>query len=327
MTLLIGTDEAGYGPNLGPLMVAATVWRVDARIDEAEAILGRAMVAVDALAATGSGHGGSLWADSKQVYRGEDGFVRLERAVSVGLALAHGAAPVAWHELAGWLGPISPGAILGDGWRPLATLTLPRQADADACGRLAEAVRDLLAGHGVVLERVACRGIYPDAFNASLDGGLNKSDILSAATLDLAADVRSVARHEEAIIGCDRHGGRKRYGGLVARHFESPLVQALEETSARSAYLVPAGGPAAAAATRIEFCVGGEAKTPVALASMVAKYVRELAMHAFNTYWCGMMPGLRPTAGYPTDAVRWRRDAAAAIERSRLAEDSLWRRA
>ena len=29
MAYLIGTDEAGYGPNLGPLVVSATVWRVD----------------------------------------------------------------------------------------------------------------------------------------------------------------------------------------------------------------------------------------------------------------------------------------------------------
>ena len=28
MTYLIGTDEAGYGPNLGPLVISATVWRV-----------------------------------------------------------------------------------------------------------------------------------------------------------------------------------------------------------------------------------------------------------------------------------------------------------
>ena len=28
MGYLIGTDEAGYGPNLGPLVVSASVWRV-----------------------------------------------------------------------------------------------------------------------------------------------------------------------------------------------------------------------------------------------------------------------------------------------------------
>ena len=28
MGLIIGMDEAGYGPNLGPLVISATVWRV-----------------------------------------------------------------------------------------------------------------------------------------------------------------------------------------------------------------------------------------------------------------------------------------------------------
>ena len=28
MGYLIGTDEAGYGPNLGPLVISASVWHV-----------------------------------------------------------------------------------------------------------------------------------------------------------------------------------------------------------------------------------------------------------------------------------------------------------
>jgi len=65
----------------------------------------------------------------------------------------------------------------------------------------------------------------------------------------------------------------------------------------------------------------------VALGSMLAKYVRELAMTAFNRLWSDRCPGLRPTAGYPVDAARWRRDAAAAIRSSGIADDDLWRRA
>src|SRR5688500_13148322 len=34
MLSVIATDEAGYGPNLGPLVISATVWQVD---DEAKA--------------------------------------------------------------------------------------------------------------------------------------------------------------------------------------------------------------------------------------------------------------------------------------------------
>ena len=33
MPYVIGTDEAGYGPNFGPLVVTATVWKLDDGID------------------------------------------------------------------------------------------------------------------------------------------------------------------------------------------------------------------------------------------------------------------------------------------------------
>ncbi len=44
---------------------------------------------------------------------------------------------------------------------------------------------------------------------------------------------------------------------------------------------------------------------PVALASMLAKYVRELCMGQFNRYWGHLVPGLQPTAGYYVDAQRF----------------------
>jgi hypothetical protein len=283
------------------------------------------MLAVDA--ATGAGRGTPLWADSKQIYRGGTGFDRLERGVLIGLGLASGGLPGSWAELAENVGPISPQNGCRNEWEDLATLDLPREADAAECIDRVMAVRELLARHGVVLERIACRGIYPGEFNALLERGLNKSDILSAATLDLAASLRAVGPDEPAIVWCDRHGGRKRYGGLVARHFDAALVQPLEETPERSAYLVPASDRPPMQACRIEFCVGGESRAPVALASMAAKYVRELSMQAFNSFWADRVPGLRPTAGYPTDALRWRHDAAAAIEQANVADDDLWRRA
>jgi len=320
MTLVIGTDEAGYGPNLGPLVVAATAWRTAAGPDETEAAVARA---VDA-ASTAAG-GGRLWHDSKEVYRAGDGMEALEHGVVTGLLLAGTACPAGWPALERSFGPISP-AEGGDGhWHELATLALPVAAVAAACAATAAAAREPLARHGVSLCRVACRSIYPREFNALLARGLNKSDILSQTTLDLAALLRSEAADEPALVWCDRHGGRKRYGGLVARHFDAPLVRPLEETPARSAYAVPATG--GGAACRVEFCVGGEARPPVALASMAAKYVRELAMRAFNAFWSARQPGLEPTAGYPTDAIRWRRDAAATIARERVADDDLWRRA
>jgi len=326
MTLVIGTDEAGYGPNLGPLVVAATAWRVAASPADAEATLTAAVAAATA-AARGSGPAAPLWADSKQIYRAGAGFDALERGVSIGLLAAAADLPGDWAALEGRVGTISPPDGCRREWRLLTAIALPRQAAAAHCRAAAPAVRAALDAAGVSLQRIVCRGIYPGTFNARLRDGLNKSDILSHATLELAAALRAEQPDEPAVVWCDRHGGRKRYGGLVSRHFDAPLVQALEETPARSAYAVPAGAGGASAEVRIEFCVGGEARAPVALASMTAKYVRELAMQAFNDAWSEWVPNLQPTAGYPVDAVRWRRDADAVIRRERVAEDDLWRRA
>ena len=82
---------------------------------------------------------------------------------------------------------------------------------------------------------------------------------------------------------------------------------------------------AQAANLDIEFNVGGESQVPVAVASMTAKYIRELAMHAFNAFWSSRSPGLNPTAGYPVDALRWRCDARDAIAEAGVRDKDLWR--
>jgi len=320
MTLVIGTDEAGYGPNLGPLVVAATAWEVAADAAEAEAGV---LTAVTEAAAP--------WGDSKQIYRGGDGFPALETGALAGLAIAGGSSPAAcpssWALLAAQ-GGLDTAATASEAAAALAGLAIPLAADPAAIGAAATRIAARLASLGVRLVAVRCRAISPREFNGRLDAGLNKSDILSAATLDLAAGLLpdgAATPADDTLVWCDRHGGRKRYAAAVARHFTGgaaggPLVRTLEETPTRSTYLVPDRR------CRVEFCVGGEARAPVALASMTAKYVRELAMLAFNRFWSARLPGLAPTAGYPLDARRWWQDAAAAIEAAGLSQDAIWRR-
>jgi hypothetical protein len=60
---------------------------------------------------------------------------------------------------------------------------------------------------------------------------------------------------------------------------------------------------------------------------MTAKYIRELAMGAFNRFWTDQQPGLIPTAGYPVDARRWWQETADRREQLGLADPALWRRA
>jgi len=308
VTLVIGTDEAGYGPNLGPLVVAATAWRVAA-----------APVAVEEAFAAALEPGPRLWGDSKQIYRGGAGFSALERGVLVAVSLAGGGGdePAGWAALASRLGAVagheSPEAACLEG------ITLPRHRHEPACPALAAEIGPRLAAAGVRLEAIRCRLVQPAEFNAALANGLNKSDLLSQVTLGLAAELSGRAGGEPMLVWCDRHGGRRRYAPAVARAFGRPLVRPLEETATRSAYWLEPDG-------RIEFCVGGEARLPVAAASMTAKYVRELAMLAFNAHWSGRQPGLAATAGYPVEGGRRGAVGAPAGARAGVAWDALWRR-
>jgi len=304
MTLVIGTDEAGYGPNLGPLVVAASAWRMKVEPDGAEHHLASAVEA----AAPG------LWGDSKKIYRAGAGFDALERGTLVAMTMSSGGTlPTEWRALPAEQRREPPEVEC------LGKLLLPRHAHEPEIDERSRAVARLLASAEVSLLAIRARVIQPSEFNALLATGLNKSDILSQATLDLAATLAAhAAADEPRLIWCDRHGGRRRYAPLVARAFGIPLVRPLEETATRSAYELPPRD-------RIEFTVSGEARVPVAVASMTAKYLRELAMLAFNAFWTARMPGLVETAGYPVDAARWRHDAACAVEASRIPIDSIWR--
>ena len=316
MTLVIGTDEAGYGPNLGPLVVAATAWQVDAGADPAR---------LDAAFASAAEAAGPLWGDSKRIFRGGAGFVALERGALVGLALASGGVPATWEALVAAIAADRDRVVDGKpgpaeaGVR--AAIELPLEAIAADCLKVAGRVEAGLTAGGVTLTTIRCRVIQPQEFNRLLAAGLNKSDILSQATLDLAAPLVAAAMSGQVVVWCDRHGGRRRYAPLLTRTLGAPLVQVVEETPERSVYHVPD------ASCRIEFCVRGESRLPVALASMTAKYVREISMHAFNAFWGSRQPGLEPTAGYPVDAARWRDEAAAVVRRDGCDWDDLWRRA
>ena len=64
---------------------------------------------------------------------------------------------------------------------------------------------------------------------------------------------------------------------------------------------------------------------PTALASMTAKYLRELSMRAFNEFWCAHVPDLRPTAGYPSDSRRFRQAIADKQRELRIDDHAIWR--
>lgn len=128
--------------------------------------------------------------------------------------------------------------------------------------------------------------------------------------------------NHELLIRADKQGAREHYGRLLMRAFEDRRLKIIEETGEFSAYEM-VGGPVR---WRVSFTQSGESRhMPIALASLISKYLRELLMACFNAYWTSHVPGLKPTAGYYRDGQRFLRDLQPHLGRLRITTDRLVR--
>ena len=121
----------------------------------------------------------------------------------------------------------------------------------------------------------------------------------------------------------DKHGGRNNYAAMLQSALTDGMVVAFEEGRERSVYRVMG----MKREVRLTFQPRADAEHfCVSLASMVSKYVREMLMKEFNQFWQTHLPELKPTAGYPGDAVRYYEAIRPVAEKLGLAEDALWRK-
>jgi hypothetical protein len=182
-------------------------------------------------------------------------------------------------------------------------------------------LRDGLEQAGVRLAGLHSRTIFPKEFNDLTESFDNKSETLSRLTLELLAQVIERLPAAPVIAYCDKHGGRNFYSALLQRQFPEWLVEVYCEGCDESIYRF---GPPE---RRIEvgFRVQSERFLPAALASMIAKYLREVLMRPFNDFWCARIPGLRPTAGYPKDSHRFKREIAELQLALGIEDRILWR--
>jgi hypothetical protein len=321
MGYLIGTDEAGYGPNLGPLVISATVWEVPDGV-RGERLFEhvRHIVAPATEAVAGQADPRIIMADSKVLYTAGNGLQRLELGLWAALG-AMGHRPTTWRDVWQVLAPGSGSVIASAPWYVDFDAVTPLDCEAAVVEALAAALQAGLAAAGVRITAIRSRVIFEEEFNELIERHGSKGAALSNQTLALAAGL--IESLPDASIGviCDKHGGRNFYGQLLSEHFAEWLVEVHGEGRERSIYRF---GPAE---RRVEFCfrTKAEACLPVALASMASKYLRELAMRALNEYWCCRVPGLLPTAGYPEDAKRFRADIADTQRRLQIADRLVWR--
>ena len=232
-------------------------------------------------------------------------------------------------------------------WEVDANLALPSDSKTlrEPLEESVEAVRRRLDASETRLLLLAARRVQPREFNA-LDDRLGlKSAIIAEITTSLVVEslnrafqALGDAAPDRALVLCDKLGGSARYAATLKNRFQCDDVKILREGRDASVYRLSASGGIDRAGAflsfprrvelEVRFTAKGEKNAPTALASIVAKYLRELSMRLFNDFWSRAVSPreLRETAGYPVDAARFREETEDARRALEIPDDLFWRR-
>lgn len=321
MAYLIGIDEAGYGPNLGPLVIGATVWEIPE--SSWEDLFERLAPGI----ARPKDRSSATWltvGDSKALYSPQKGLTALELAVQALLAQSSQQLENDYDLIESLaLNPWPASSVPPWYTTPHRTLPVDPPADPNLGRALSKRLADDLNQSGIRFHRAANRILEPEVYNQRCREAGNKATVLSEESIALLGQVIDdlPASPQPIYCQCDRHGGRTHYGSLLQSRFTDFFVENHGESAKQSVYR---WGPDHRR-VEVRFSPGGERHWEVAWASMMAKYLRELAMNRFNHFWQAHDQDLKSTRGYPVDAKRFRQDIEATRERLQISEDLFWR--
>jgi len=298
---VVGIDEAGYGPNLGPLLQAA----VGMHLPDGDTAGWETLQ--DSVRRTQDDADDRLLIDdSKKVYT-RHGLAALERGVHAGLGRPFNCLAALLKELL------------------LEALEADLHEEAWFDGSEALPIESWDHTDATLPALTARISLVPSRrFNSICDQFDSKGAVLAKGVIDLMPEAcRGAVDGESVLFLCDKQGGRNFYAAMLHEAFPDGWVVVERESAAESRYRIEGLDRSIAVVFRPR--ADGDS-VAVALASMLCKYLREVCMRQFNRFWAKHVPGIVPTAGYPGDSRRFYDLIRPAMTKLGLAEDQVWRR-
>jgi ribonuclease HII len=320
MAWQVGVDEAGYGPNLGPLVMGVVCCQAPASRKDLWHHMRKVVRRHDE-----EDDGRLLVADSKLVFNPTKGLRCLESAV---LAFLHGGERLGAERpcrcLLDLLDVVCPHSLdeMRKEWWFHGTTAVPLVVAEDELLAGADGWRRSTKTRGLNWGLAAAVLVATERFNSLVDSWGSKGAVLGAGLTDLLRFALALPGDDALLVTVDKHGGRNSYGAILQNIFEEGMVLVRDEGAEGSVYdVVGLGRPIRVTfrprADMTAFCV--------ALASMICKYLRETLMGEFNQYWVEKVPGLAPTAGYPGDSRRFYSAIEPELSKLGISRERIWR--
>ena len=317
MAVLVGIDEAGFGPILGPMVVSSSTFSLPHNLLSADLwqILKKSVADKRKRLA-----GRLLIADSKKAHSKSLGIKHLQRTVLAAFKCL-GKEPATLTELVELLCPDCLERLFDYPWYRDANSHRILVDDADKV--IASAVlADDMASNGIKLLELKSCCLDVAYYNKMMSSVKNKASVLFTATSRLIKNAFDNFAGDDLQITVDRQGGRVRYRKNLQRMFPEMELKILRESPEISSYELQADDKS----MRLHFVVHADERfLPVSLASMVSKYLRELLVYNINNYFLGHCADLKPTAGYWKDGLRFIEDLKTNIPHMQVNSNQLIR--
>ncbi len=318
MLIYAGIDEAGYGPMFGPLCVASSAFVLH-DYDPADGEPDMWSLLSKAICRTRSESVPRIAVnDSKKLKSNakHKALTHLERGVLSFLASSTASIPTNDSEFFQSTESVNHEKEWYKGQTPL-----PLGNDANVLKIDIAMLRKQLQRANISCPWLKCTSIDVDDYNKQTQQASKASLNFSTAMKHVDGLLTEFGNQHPRIM-IDRHGGRVQYREELQLCWPEATIQILAENKSMSRYRLSIGSKM----VTLTFASKSDEKhMPVALASMLAKFTRELHMIRFNRYFSTQIPDLKPTAGYVQDGRRFLKEIEPILAKNGVPQEQLVR--